>query len=210
MSVSIEGIFPAQLGIYKGNLSQAQLDYQSSLASNFKPDPNSSTVKKSYHGENVLEDPHWMELKAFIINSSNHFLINTFGITNKLFISNSWINSSHASASQAFHTHANSLISGTYYICFDPSVHPSIIFRHPRTLCSFSSYEDIPIIPTRFNSPLYKPSYMQGDLLLWPSYLEHGFFASSSPSQSNLPRVSLSFNINITGTLLHSYSLTLS
>lgn len=206
----IEDIFPVQLGIYRSNLSSIQLDHFASLLSHSKSTASSSDITKVFHGQNVLLGAPFAELRNFILESSCHFLVNTFGTTNELIISNSWINISSACASQPFHMHANSLISGTFYISFDSSVHPSIIFRHPRSVCSFTSYEDMPIIPTSYNSPFYKPSYMQGDLLLWPSYLEHGFFASPFPSESLEPRVSLSFNLNISSTLLHSYALTLS
>lgn len=206
----IEGIFPAQLGIYSSTLSSAQLEFFDSITASPAPISSSESVTKSHHGQNILDVSCFAELRAFILESSHHFLVNTFGTTNALFVSNSWVNISPASASQPFHTHANSLISGTFYISFDPSIHPSLIFRHPRPLCSFSSYEDMPIIPTSFNSPLYKPTYQQGDLLLWPSYLEHGFFSSRMLPNSNVPRVSLSFNLNVHSTLLHSYSLTFS
>ena len=209
-SMLIEGIFPVQLGIYRSRLSSTQLDYFNSLIVHSKSTSASPIAKKIYHGQNILEDSSFAELRAFILESSYHFLVNTFGTTNELLISNSWLNISSASASQSFHAHANSLISGTFYILFDSSIHSSLLFRHPRALCSFTSYEDMPIIPTSFNSPLYQPSYTQGDLLLWPSYLEHGFIASTFPSDCIIPRVSLSFNLNISSTLLHSYSLAFS
>ena len=206
----IESIFPAQLGIYGSCLSPTQLSYLDSFSDVRNGTTASQAIKKDYHGQNILDNPSLLELRSFIKRSADNFLINTFGTTNKLLISNSWINIAHSSASQPFHTHSNSLISGTFYISFDSSIHPSLLFRHPRPLCSFSSYEDMPVVPTRFNSPLYRPSYMQGDLLLWPSYLEHGFFPSPVQSKCDIPRVSLSFNINITNTHLHSYSLSFS
>jgi uncharacterized protein (TIGR02466 family) len=206
----IEEIFPVQLGIYPSKLSLAQLNILRKPNNTQNSPSLPETVQKSHHGRNLLNNPDYAELKSFILESSSHFLVNTFGITNSLIVSNSWLNTSLASASQAFHTHTNSLISGTFYISFDPSIHPSLILRHPRPLCSFSSYEDLPIIPTAFNSPLYKPRYKQGDLLLWPSYLEHGFFSSPVPSTSTVPRITLSFNLNIASTLLHSYSLSFS
>lgn len=206
----VEGIFPVQLGIYRSCLSSTQLDYFNTLIVHFESTTASPIAKKSHHGQNILEDSSFVELRAFILESSYHFLVNTFGTTNKLIISNSWLNISSSSASQPFHAHANSLISGTFYISFDSSIHSSLLFRHPRPLCSFTSYEDMPIITTSFNSPLYQPSYTQGDLLLWPSYLEHGFIASTFPSDCIVPRISLSFNLNISSTLLHSYSLAFS
>lgn len=210
LTMLIEEIFPVQLGIYPSKLSLPQLNTLVNLSASHDLPPLLNTVQKSHHGRNFLDNPAYVELRTFILESSSHFLVNTFGTTNTLIVSNSWLNNSLASASQAFHTHTNSLISGTFYISFDPSIHPSLILRHPRPLCSFSSYEDLPIIPTAFNSPLYKPSYKQGDLLLWPSYLEHGFFSSPVPSKSTVPRITLSFNLNIAFTLLHSYSLVFS
>lgn len=123
----IEAIFPAQLGIYKSFLSPAQLSYLDSLSDEHSSVTPSQTIQKDYHGQNVLEHPSLLELKGFIHTSAEHFLVNTFGTTNKLLISNSWINIAPASASQPFHTHSNSLISGTFYISFDSDIHPSLL-----------------------------------------------------------------------------------
>ena len=206
--MTIHNIFPVQLGQYQSNLSAEQKCYLSALT--VSEDQSDFVLQKNYHGQNILNSTHLLELSSFILDSSRHFLINTFGITNELFISNSWLNISSSATGQAFHSHANSLISGTFYVAFDPSIHPSLVLRHPRSQCSFSSYEDLSIVPTAFNSPFFKPSYSEGDLLLWPSYLEHGFFPCIETDNSSPSRVSLSFNVNIKRTLLHSYSLSLS
>ena len=206
--MTLHNLFPVQFGQYHSDLSSDQIKSLDNLISVSQTD-SSCDFHKILHGQNLLDDPLLLELRNFIFDSSNHFLVNTFGLTNSIHIANSWINISSPSSSQAFHSHANSLISGTYYISFDSSIHPSLVLRHPRPQCSFSAYEDMPFLPTVYNSPLFKPSYSQGDLLLWPSYLEHGFFASRNPSDSLAPRVSLSFNLNINNTLLHPYSLSL-
>ena len=205
--MTIHNIFPVPLGHYRPVLSSEQSDYLDKLID--LEDHCGLTFLKSHHGQNILESTSFLELSTFILNSARHYLVNSFGITNELFVSNSWLNVSSPSAGQAFHSHANSLISGTFYVAYDPSIHPSLVLRHPRSQCSFSSYEDLSIVPTAFNSPFFKPSYSEGDLLLWPSYLEHGFFPSIETDNSSPARVSLSFNVNIKRTLLHSYSLSL-
>ena len=204
--MTLHNLFPVQLGQYHSELSSKQISSLDNIIT-VSQDDSSREFYKVSHGQNLLDRPSLLELKNFILNSSSHFLVNTFGLTNTIHIANSWINISLPSSSQGFHSHANSLISGTYYISFDSSIHPSLVLKHPRAQCSFSAYEDMPFLPTIYNSPLFKPSYSQGDLLLWPSYLEHGFFANMNCSDSLTPRVSLSFNINIDNTLLHPYSL---
>lgn len=206
--MTIHNLFPVQLGQYRSDLSSEQQAYLENLT-NFEDDRDLS-LRKIHHGQNILNSNSFLELTSFILDSSRHFLINSFGITNELIVSNSWLNVTSSTTGQAFHSHANSLISGTFYVAFDPSIHPSLVLRHPRSLCSYSSYEDLSIIPTAFNSPLFKPSYSQGDLLLWPSYLEHGFFPRLDTDNLSPARVSLSFNVNIKRTLLHSYSLSFS
>ena len=206
--MTLYNLFPVQLGHYHCDLSANETNFLNGLI-DVPQDYSVCDVKKISHGRNVLDDSSLLQLRTFIIESSCDFLVNTFGLSNALHIANSWINIAHPSSSQHFHSHANSLISGTYYISFDSSIHPSLVLKHPRPHSSFSAYEDIPFLPTIYNSPLFQLSYSQGDLLLWPSYLEHGFFGKMNTSISSVPRVSLSFNININHTLLHPYSLSL-
>lgn len=202
----IKEIFPTQVGIY----SLPIVDHKFLPDSNIYIDRDNTlnpSTKKYFHGKNLLDEPEFSFLKDFIVHSAQHFYINTFGCTNIIKITNSWLNICSHNASQALHTHSNSTISGTFYLLFDPTNHPSIVFANPRGQGSFSSVEDFAILNTQFNSSFYRPVYQQNDLLLWPSYLEHGFFASRNESTVKHPRISLSFNMCITNTLLHPYTI---
>ena len=207
--MSILQIFPTQVGLYTFPESdRIQLPDSSIFFTN--DISNSSSLHKEYHGQSLLEEQSFSYLANFILESSRHFLVNTFGCTNQIFISNSWLNVGNAVSTQDLHNHSNSTISGTFYLSFDPASHPGIVFKNPRSTGSFSFVEDFPILSTPFNSSFYKPSYNELDLLLWPSYLDHGFFPLLNPSSSHKDRISLSFNIGIERTLLHPYKVTCS
>ena len=207
--MTILQVFPAQVGIYPfPDSDRIHLPDPSIFLSNSIS--KSSSLYKQYHGQSILEEQCFNYLANFILESSRHFFVNTFGCTNQIFISNSWLNVGCEASTQDLHNHSNSTISGTFYLSFDPDSHPSIVFKNSRSTGSFSFVEDFPILSTPFNSSFYKPSYNELDLLLWPSYLDHGFFPLINPLSSNKHRISLSFNINIQRTLLHPYKVTCS
>ena len=204
--MSIKEIFPTQIGIY--SLSQCGIDNLPDTNSYLEgSDVTSESIRKQFHGQNILDQPEFCDLKYFILDSGKHFFINTFGCTNPIMLTNSWLNIGHKTSSQPLHNHSNSTISGTFYFSFDSVLHPSIVFKNPRESGSFSTVEDFSILSTQFNSSFYRPTYKEYDLLLWPSYLHHGFFATCEPSTTDKPRISLSFNMCIERTLLHPYKI---
>lgn len=114
------------------------------------------------------------------------------------YMQNSWVVEHEPNDFGQQHHHANSLVSGVYYldvpknsgsICFHkPNGHTNIF--HMSTNIPYKEY-------TPINSDKYKIEPNKGDLILFPSHLLH----SIDKNESNNKRYSLAFNFHIKGTL---------
>jgi len=103
-----------------------------------------------------------------------------------------WLNVGDEGCHQDYHYHANSWVSGCYYLNFD-STHSPLQFQNP--------FWNTPIVPcfvgeplrqTPYNSNFFIPDIEEGDLLMFPSNLVHGYEVSQSPH--NNPRISIAAN----------------
>jgi uncharacterized protein (TIGR02466 family) len=90
--------------------------------------------------------------------------------------------------------HANSFLSGAFYLDVDEAAKP-MIFRDPRPQ---NRAFNIPVEQElRINRKYYAIGPSNGRLVLFPSWLEHRV----RPSLSDVPQVSLSFNMTAHGRL---------
>ena len=90
------------------------------------------------------------------------------------------------------HQHANSFLSGAFYLDVDMGAKP-ILFRDPRPQ---NRTLDIPVEEElRINQRYYAIGANNGRLVLFPSWLEHRV----RPSLSDVPRTSMSFNVTLHG-----------
>ena len=90
------------------------------------------------------------------------------------------------------HQHANSFLSGSFYLDVDETAKP-LLFRDPRPQ---NRIYDIPVEEElRINRRYYAVGPSNGRLILFPSWLEHRV----RPSMSDYPRMSVSFNMTLHG-----------
>lgn len=117
--------------------------------------------------------------KKYLLNSVESYS-NELGFVHSGFIiTDCWINICNKNGYQAPHNHANSFISGTYYVNFDSELHSRLCFRNP----NFSGLYSIPSINldrsvshNHPNSDEYECNlYEEGDLVLWQSGLSHAY-----------------------------------
>lgn len=147
----------------------------------------------------ILNIDELSELKKLIKESLQSYRDNVINPEKKLqiYITNSWLNISKQGNKHHKHSHVNSLISGVYYV--KTGSNDSITFYHNR-------YDQIKIYPKEyniFNSDSWTIPVSSGDLLLFPSYLDHGV-----TSCHNDIRISLAFNTFIRGSIGNSSSST--
>jgi len=109
------------------------------------------------------------------------------GITDTLYITESWINVYNTGDSIHQHSHPNSIVSGTWYW----STPETEIRFHKQGLNSSTHWTmKLDQRPTAWSQTEVILPVEQGDLLLWPSYLQH----STTAHTSEEPRKTLSFN----------------
>lgn len=118
------------------------------------------------------------DFKYFLVESSTIFVRDVLGcaLSDEMLVTDCWINNCPENGKQKMHNHCNSFISGTYYLNYDSENHSPLKFEHP------VSYAVRPYMMldtnevTEFN---HVESYCQfieeGDLVLWSSFLQHGY-----------------------------------
>jgi len=101
----------------------------------------------------------------------------------------SWININPTHSYNRKHTHANSTISGAYYINIPADSNSKFVFHRSREFSDYRwntmSTNDTEELRSELN---YLPN--TSDLILFPSYLDHEVL----PNQSLDDRISISFN----------------
>ena len=133
----------------------------------------------------VLDRPELANIRTFIEAKLHEYVTKIFASTDKLVITQSWLNKSKKGESHHEHVHPNSMISGVWY----PQIHeqmPPIQFRS-------KNQRDVSLQTEQyntFNSATFMLPMKRGELILFPSNLTHSVPANLSDEE----RISLSFN----------------
>jgi uncharacterized protein (TIGR02466 family) len=193
--MEIGRLFPVPIGITKLGRPLTDEEDRYLVGQEFKEGEINS--KNSY----VLDDPVMSKLKLFILKSADDYLEAVYQPTRriKLRLTQSWTNKLMNNQSHQPHSHANSFISGVFYVRarqeFDRINFINIMYRSlvPETRSS-----------TEFNSPYVDVTVQVGTLLLFPSSLFH----CVNPVKHDGPRISLSFNLFPTSSMGSKDTLT--
>tara|TARA_R100001591_G_scaffold49212_1_gene59877 strand:+ start:586 stop:1215 length:630 start_codon:yes stop_codon:yes gene_type:complete len=109
------------------------------------------------------------------------------------YITQSWLNWTNEGEAHHEHYHANSLISGVYYIDCIENI-DSIIFEKPnQDVIQFSNFKSFNI----FNSRTWELNIKNNSLILFPSFLKH----SVKMNKLKHTRTSLAFNVFVKGVI---------
>ena len=147
----------------------------------------------------VLDKPELANIRAFIEAKLHKFVTEIMASTDKLVITQSWLNKNKKGESHHEHVHPNSMVSGVWY----PQIHeslPPIQFRH-------RNQRDISLQTEKyntFNSATFMLPMKCGELILFPSNLTH----SVPTNLTDQERISLSFNSWPKGNMGDKKSLT--
>lgn len=167
--------------------------------------PSWSTVKFHNYGEHdttdtntLLERPEWSEIKNQINEHVNNYFFNVLKMSPgpELYINISWASRSGYKQYHHMHTHPNSLISGTVY--FDDQEY-AIVFHKSLFSMIECDTEEFNI----FNCGQLKILPRKGEILLWPSHLQHFTETVTNPRHT---RYSLSFNVWIKGIISKTHT----
>jgi len=149
----------------------------------------------------VLEQEPVKNLREIIKTKTNLFFCETINPREevKLNITQSWVNYTEKGQFHHHHNHSNSYISGVLYI--SASSETDKIEFYNRNLGVWH-------IPPKdyniFNSPMWQIPVKTGDVVLFPSHLEHHV----PPTEGANIRISLSFNTFLCGLLGSEQGLT--
>jgi len=147
---------------------------------------------------NVLNDPTFLEIHKFILRKLGDFAYLTYKPKDKIniYVTQSWINYTNVNEFHHQHSHPNSFLSGVLYLQTE-SERDQILF-HREGYRTFRINE-------KNNDDLNADSWFfkveTGDLVIFPSYLEHSVKHIKDESEKDKTRISLAFNTFIKGDL---------
>jgi len=131
--------------------------------------------------------PHLKQTLIDLVDKHNK---NTFNYSVRYDIVESYLELAQEQAIYAPHEHANAVFSCTYFINFNNEIHSSLKFRRHIFSTFYPSLQLPSSQQTSFNMPEVIVPHAEGDLLIYPSNLTHGY--ESNPSDQ---RITLSFNV---------------
>ena len=115
------------------------------------------------------------------------------------YITQSWLNYTTNKQFHHTHSHANSYVSGVFYINADKKVDKIKFYKDNNSLFKLKTTKF-----NIFNSDSWWYSIKTGDVILFPSSLRHGV----NKKEGKNIRISLSFNVFLKGTIGDKYELT--
>jgi uncharacterized protein (TIGR02466 family) len=178
-------LFPSIIGAETlDNINDKELfDIQKTL--NEIPYHEASINGSTSKDQRLLDIPTFQKLKNKILNSSRKYLNHLGHIYEDIQILNSWANIIKKNQFIQNHYHANSYISGVFYV----GEGSNIVFKNPlEALWSFTSPTTNDNINTVDEIKIKPESKL---LLLFPSFLQH----SVDPSLVEKSRYSIAFNV---------------
>ena len=179
---------------FRTNIGHAISDEQVEFLKNLKMLQN----KQNLISENlyIFEEPELKSIKDAVQEALDFFAADVMGITQKLYVTQSWSLVNNPNIGMHGHSHSNSLISGSLYFCELPTPVASMLFdRH-------NTYQLLQLTPERekqniYNTPLNIVTPKTGEVILFNSGLQH--FVETNTS--NKPRYSIAFNTFLKGKL---------
>lgn len=151
-----------------------------------------STLTHYYQGSHSLLDlEEFQEFHQWINKCSLNYIKNTLGFecTENLIVTGCWLNKCDSNGFQELHNHANSLVSGTYFVNLREG-HAPIRFVNPLTPTPYNVNSAILTLPRRILTNEIEMPKREGTLLLWESHLNHYYRQNNADN-----RLSISFNV---------------
>jgi uncharacterized protein (TIGR02466 family) len=179
---------------FRTSLSDSISGEQIEFIKNLKMLQNKSNLisEKLY----IFEEPELKGVKDAVQEALDFYASEVMGITQQLYVTQSWSLVNNPNIGMHGHSHSNSLISGSLYFCELPEPVSSMLFdRH-------NTYQLLQLTPERekqtiYNTPMNIVTPKSGELILFNSGLQH----LVETNTSSKPRYSIAFNTFIKGKL---------
>jgi len=147
----------------------------------------------------VLNNLVFKNRKKEIFKHINHYFNKILNIKNlKPKITQSWITYLDTYESFPPHTHANSFLSGVFYIKSNANI-DSISFYKDQNFYLNPNFIEYNV----YNSSSWRLPVNTLDIIIFPSFLKHGISTKEDKSK----RISLAFNVFVEGNLGNEYTL---
>jgi uncharacterized protein (TIGR02466 family) len=142
----------------------------------------------------ILDYPEMQSCKSICEKHLQIYAENVFSCTQEFYITNSWITVSNPGDSHHNHNHPNSIISGILYLQTDDQT-GKISFQHESALKKQFCFSYNIKKYNMFNSDRWSYTPMVGEVLLFPSWVNH----QVEVNLSSRPRIILGFNSFVKG-----------
>ncbi|MFP6807000.1 MAG: putative 2OG-Fe(II) oxygenase [Pseudomonadales bacterium] len=179
---------------FRANIAHAISDEQIAYVQDLKMIKN----RDNYISENlyIFEDPKLLSFKIAIQEALDIYANEVMGISQKLYVTQSWALVNQTSVGMHSHSHSNSIVSGSLYYCDLPEPVSRVIFdKH-------TMYQQLELNPLKdkqnlFNTPVNVVTPKTREVLMFPSDLTHQI----EPNGASTPRYTIAFNTFIKGKL---------
>ena len=199
MEATINGIFPTPIYISKLNrdLTNKELSFIDKTKLDVYKNQGNATSNDNY----ILNQKIFQNLKKDLYLKIQDYFDKIISPSNTItpYITQSWLNYTETNQYHHKHQHANSLISGVFYINCDNKF-DKIKFFNDKYQTIKPEIKDYNI----WNSETWWFSVKTGDIILFPSSLSH----MVETKQGTNTRISLAFNVFIKGKIGDNKSIT--
>jgi uncharacterized protein (TIGR02466 family) len=199
METVINSIFPTPIYTSKLNreLTELELKFVDKNKKDFFKNEGNITSNNNY----ILNEKPFVNIKKELDKKVQDYFNKVLSTTDTItpYITQSWLNYTETNQYHHKHSHANSLVSGVFYINCDEKF-DKIIFFNDKYQTIKPEVKDWNI----WNSETWWFSVKTGDIILFPSSLTH----MVETKQGDNTRISLAFNVFIKGTVGNNKNLT--
>jgi len=182
--MQLNQLFPTPVGFFNldREISKAELDFIT------KQNRRANTGNTSSEDNYIVRNSKLKKLNDFFHQSANHYFREIYQPATEveLRITQSWANFTEPGQFHHKHAHPNSVVSGVFYVQTNPGLDRIYFYR--------SGYQQIKFKTENwnlFNSESWWFEAIQGQLIMFPSHLEH---MVQSVNEDKVTRISLSFN----------------
>jgi|TARA_R100000963_G_C4606449_1_gene78333 uncharacterized protein (TIGR02466 family) len=195
----IEHLFPNP--VYFSKLERALTKEELKTINEYKKktykNAGNTTSSDTYVLENKTLKNLKKDLNKMVIDYFNKIVCTDNSIVP--YITQSWLNYTKNKQFHHTHSHANSYVSGVFYINADKKVDKIKFYKDNNSLFKLKTTKF-----NIFNSDSWWYSIKTGDVILFPSSLRHGV----NKKEGKNIRISLSFNVFLKGTIGDKHELT--
>ena len=195
----ILGLFPTP--VYISELNRPLTIEENFFIEKTKLDVHNNEGNKTSNDNYILNNKEFKDIKQELNLRVQDYFDKIISTTNNVtpYITQSWLNYTETNQYHHKHAHANSLVSGVFYIDCKKEYDKIIFFKNIYNPIKLDTKEF-----NEFNSESWYVEVNTGQIVLFPSHLEH----MVQIKKGNNTRISLAFNVFVKGILGNKKNLT--